>query len=67
MKTNQITIITIAAILLFTLAGCGEHVDGDGKIVLKEPMKPVSEMTPGMNWTINGPVDASGNPVDSKE
>ncbi len=67
MKNNQITLITIAAVLLFTLAGCGDNVDGDGKVVLKEPMKPVSEMTPGMNWTINGPVDESGNPIDSKE
>jgi|GEM_PF-3408935 len=64
MKTNQINIITIASVLLFTLAGCDKT---DGKIELKEPRKPVSEMTPGMNWTINGPVDASGNAIELEE
>ncbi len=67
MKINQITIISITAVLLFALVGCGDHVDGDGKIVLKEPMKPVSEMTPGMNWTINGPVDEAGNLIVLEE
>ncbi|MBA3754708.1 MAG: hypothetical protein H0X02_00090 [Nitrosomonas sp.] len=52
MKTNQITIITIAALLLFTLIGCGDNVDGDGKIVLKEPKKELSEMPERKNWSV---------------
>jgi uncharacterized lipoprotein YajG len=59
MKTNQTIIIAMTAVLLLTLAGCQEP---KGYLELKEP-KPVSEMTPAMNWTVNGPVDASGNPI----
>ena len=60
MKTNQTITIAMTAALLLTLAGCQEP---KGYLELKEPMKPVSEMTPAMNWTVNGPVDASGNPI----
>lgn len=67
MRTKQTTIFVVTTVLLFTLAGCGDDVDGDGKLDLKEPMKPLSEMTPGMNWTINGPVDQEGNPVAPEE
>lgn len=60
MKTNQITIITITAALLFSLVGCQEP---KGELELKEPWKPVSEMPGSVKWTINGPVDESGNPI----
>lgn len=64
MKTNQITIITITTTLLFTLVGCEEP---KGELDLKEPWKPVSEMTPAVSWTINGPVDEEGNPIVLEE
>ena len=64
MKTNQTLIISITAVLLLTLIGCEPT---DGQVVLKEPRKAVSEMTPGMNWTINGPVDEAGNLIVPKE
>lgn len=64
MKTNQITIITITAVLLFTLAGCEEP---KGELELKEPWKPVSEMPGSINWTVSGPVDQDGNPVVLEE
>lgn len=64
MKTNQITIMTIAAVLLLTLAGCQEP---KGELELKEPWKPVSEMPGSMNWTINGPVDDAGNLIVPEE
>ena len=59
MKTHQITIIAITAALLLTLAGCEEP---KGYLELKEP-KPELKGD-AINWTINGPVDASGNPVE---
>ncbi len=65
MKINQLTLITIAAVLLFTLVGCGDNVDGDGKIVLKEA-KPELKGD-GIRWTVKGPVDASGNPIEPEE
>ncbi|PXW89083.1 hypothetical protein C8R34_10563 [Nitrosomonas sp. Nm84] len=66
MKTNQTLIITIAAALLFTLIGCGDHVDGDGKIVLKEP-KP-EHVDRGIHFSVtHGLVDQDGNPVASDE
>ena len=43
MKTNQTIIIAMTAVLLLTLTGCQEP---KGYLELKEPMKPVSEMTP---------------------
>ena len=64
MKTNQIITITIIAALLLILTGCDNT---DGQVELKEPKKPVSEMTPGMTWTINGAVDESGNVIDSNQ
>ncbi len=64
MKTSQISIITITAVLLFTLAGCEEP---KGELELKEPWKPVSEMTPALSWTINGPVDEDGNLIVLEE
>jgi len=63
MKTNQTNIIAMTAALLLTLAGCGDHVDGDGKIVLKEPKPELGKYDSGIRWTVKGPVDASGNPV----
>ncbi|PSJ16490.1 hypothetical protein [Nitrosomonas supralitoralis] len=66
MKTNQTLIITLAAVLLFALVGCGDHVDGDGKIVLKEP-KP-EHVDRGIRYSVtHGLVDQDGNPVASGE
>ena len=64
MRTNQVIIIAMTATLLLTLAGCQEP---KGELELKEPWKPVSEMTPGMTWTVDGPVDEAGNPIVLKE
>lgn len=64
MKTNQVIIIAITATLLLILAGCQEP---KGELELKEPWKPVSEMTPGMTWTVDGPVDEAGNPIVLEE
>ncbi len=64
MRINQITIISIAAVLLFTLVGCEEP---KGELELKEPWKPVSEMPGSMTWTINGPVDEEGNLIVLEE
>lgn len=61
MKTIQTIIITISGALLLTLAGCQEP---KGELELKEPWKPVSEMTPGMTWTVDGPVDEAGNLIE---
>lgn len=42
-------------LLLFLLSGCGE--DGDGKIVMKEPRKELSELPERKAWSIT---DAEG-------
>jgi hypothetical protein len=66
MKTNQTLIISIAAALLLTLVGCGDHVDGDGKIVLKEP-KP-EHVDRGIRYSVtHGLVDQDGNPIAPEE
>ncbi len=64
MRTNQVIIISMTATLLLTLAGCQEP---KGELDLKKPWKPVSEMTPGMTWTVNGPVDEAGNLIKLEE
>ncbi len=64
MKTIQIIIITIAAVLLFTMAGCDKT---DGKIELKEPKPELGKYDSGIRWTVNGPVDASGNAIELEE
>ena len=61
MKTNQITIITITAALLFTLIGC----DSKGGLERTEPKSEIKSAT--IYWTVNGPVDEEGNPIVRKE
>jgi hypothetical protein len=51
--------------VLLLLSGCGK--DGDGKLEMKEPKKELSEMPPGIKWTVNGPVDDAGNPIQLPE
>ena len=61
MKTNQITIITITAVLLFALSGC----DSKGGLERKVPK---SELTgDAIRWTVTGPVDKEGNPIVLEE
>lgn len=55
MKKNNLIIVLIAVLLLFLLSGCGE--DGDGKIVMKEPRKELSELPERKAWSIT---DAEG-------
>jgi len=62
MKAKQITIITIAAVLLFTLAGCEEPKG----YLERKATKPELEESK-IFWTVKGPVDASGNPVELEE
>ncbi|SOD22203.1 hypothetical protein [Nitrosomonas ureae] len=62
MKKSDLRIVVVCLLSLLLLSGC--YKDGDGKIELKEPKKELSEMPPGIRWTINGPVDESGNPVE---
>ncbi len=62
MKTNQITVMAITAVLLFILAGCDNT---DGKLALKEPRQELKG--DGMRWTINGPVDEAGNLIVPEE
>ena len=62
MKKSDLSIAVIGLLSLLLLSGC--YKDGDGKLELKEPKKELSEMPPGIRWTINGPVDESGNPVE---
>lgn len=61
MKTHQITIIAITAALLLILAGCEEP---KGYLERKEPKPELGKYDSGIRWTVNGPVDASGNPVE---
>ncbi|SOD22665.1 hypothetical protein [Nitrosomonas ureae] len=62
MKTIQTIIIAMTAILLLTLAGCQEP---KGYLERKEP-KPELKGD-AIRWTVNGPVDASGNPIELEE
>ncbi|WMJ10111.1 hypothetical protein [Nitrosomonas sp. sh817] len=62
MKNSDLGIAVMCLLSLLLLSGC--YKDGDGKLELKEPKKELSEMPPGIRWTINGPVDESGNPVE---
>lgn len=50
MKTIQIIIIAMTAVLLLTLAGCEEP---KGELELKKSWKPVNEMTPGKEWNVS--------------
>lgn len=62
MRTKQTTIFVVTAVLLFTLTGCDNT---DGKLLLKED-KPELKGD-ALRWTINGPVDQAGNPIEPKE
>jgi hypothetical protein len=62
MKKGYLIIAVICSLTLLLLSGC--YKDGDGKLELKEPKKELSEMPPGIRWTINGPVDETDNPVE---
>ena len=62
MKKSHLSIAVICSLSLVLLSGC--YKDGDGKLELKEPKKGLSEMPPGIRWTINGPVDETGNPIE---
>ncbi|MDO9013084.1 MAG: hypothetical protein Q7U78_14975 [Gallionella sp.] len=62
MKKGHLIIAVICLLSLLLLSGC--YKDGDGKLELKEPKKELSEMPPGIRWTINGPVDEAGNPIE---
>lgn len=62
MKTIQTIIITISAALLLTLAGCQEP---KGYLELKDP-KPELKGD-AIRWTVDGPVDESGNPIKLEE
>ena len=62
MKKGHLIIAVICSLTLLLLSGC--YKDGDGKLELKEPKKELSEMPPGIRWTINGPVDETGNPIE---
>ncbi len=62
MKTIQTIIIAMTATLLLTLAGCQEP---KGYLELKEP-KPELKGD-AIRWTVDGPVDASGNPIELEE
>jgi hypothetical protein len=61
MKTTNLLIIIIIAIAGLILTGCEKT---DGQLELKEPRKELSDMPPGIRWTVNGPVDESGNPIE---
>ena len=62
MKKSHLSIAVICSLSLVLLSGC--YKDGDGKLELKEPKKELSEMPPGIRWTINGPVDEADNPIE---
>ncbi len=62
MKTNQTIIIAMTAALLFTFAGCQEP---KGYLELKDP-KPELKGD-AIRWTVDGPVDESGNPIKLEE
>ena len=48
MKKGHLIIAIICSLSLLLLSGC--YKDGDGKLELKEPMKELSEMPPGIVW-----------------
>ena len=64
MKTINMLIIAIIAISVLVLTGCEKT---DDQLKLKEPRKELSEMPPGIRWTVNGPVDESGKPIVLEE
>lgn len=64
MKITNILVITVIAISILILTGCDKT---DGKLELKEPRKELSDMPPGIRWTVNGPVDESGKPIELQE
>lgn len=65
MKKHYLNIAVVGLSALLLLSGCGK--DGDGKLEMKEPKKELSEMPPGIRWTVNGPVDESGKPIELQE
>jgi len=64
MKIINMLMIAIIAISVLILTGCEKT---DGKVELKEPRKELSDMPPGIRWTVNGPVDESGKPIELEE
>ncbi len=64
MKTNQITIISITAVLLFTLAGCEPKGYLETKGEKLDHEKYTSRV---IHWTMNGPIDGDGNPIELDE
>lgn len=65
MKNRETGLLIMCLLALLLLSGCGK--DGDGKLEMKEPRKELSDMPPGIRWTVNGPVDESGNPIELQE
>lgn len=65
MKKRNFVLTVMGLSMLLLLSGCGK--DGDGKLEMKEPKKELSEMPPGIKWTVNGPVDDAGNPIQIPE
>jgi len=64
MKINQITIISITAVLLFALVGCEQK----GYFESKEGGVPEpGTYDSGIRWTFNGPVDEDGHPLVLEE
>ena len=48
MKKSYLVMVLVAAMSLFLLSACGE--DGDGKIVMKEPKRELSEIPERKSW-----------------
>ncbi len=65
MKKRDLSIAVLGLSALLLLSGC--YKDGDGKLEMKEPRKELSDIPPGIRWTVNGPVDESGNPIELQE
>ena len=64
MKTNQITIITITAVLLFTLSGCEEP---KGYLELKEPLPEVEDLPKRKDWLTTPVTEHLGKETEATE
>lgn len=64
MKSFKVLVIIMGVFSILVLTGCEPT---DGKVELKEPGKELSDMPPRIVWTVNGPVDEEGNPIELKE
>jgi PBP1b-binding outer membrane lipoprotein LpoB len=64
MKIFNMLMIAVIAISILVLTGCEKT---DGKVELKESRKELSDMPPGIRWTVNGPVDELGKPIELEE